>query len=64
MRLSHLIAADQIQDVKVDCVNIHFGVELAFMNDKTPTMFLRKPVHVCCMTERSDGHMIDFRRMR
>ncbi|CAG8158979.1 unnamed protein product [Penicillium salamii] len=52
------------KDVKFDCVNIHFGVELAFMNDKTPTMFQRKPVHVCCLTERSDGHMIDFRRMR
>ncbi|CAG8932589.1 unnamed protein product [Penicillium salamii] len=51
------------KDVKVDCVNIHFGVELAFMNDKTPARFQRKSVHVCCLTERSDGHMIDFRRM-
>ncbi|CAG7922892.1 unnamed protein product [Penicillium olsonii] len=57
------VAVKMSRMAEMDCVDIHFEVELAFMNDKIPTMFQRKPVHVCCMTERSDGHMIDFRRM-
>ncbi|KAJ5138363.1 uncharacterized protein N7515_003211 [Penicillium bovifimosum] len=50
------------KDVKNGSVNVRFRVEVAFMNDKTPTHFLRRPVYVCCLTERSDGHLIDFRR--
>ncbi|KAJ5779728.1 hypothetical protein N7457_007448 [Penicillium paradoxum] len=50
------------KDIKFDSMNIRFKVEVAFMNDKIPMFFQRRPVHVCCLTERSDGHMIDFRR--
>jgi ATP-dependent DNA helicase HFM1/MER3 len=32
------------------------------MNDKIPTFFQRRPVYVCCLTETSDGRMVDFRR--
>ncbi|KAF9248594.1 hypothetical protein DTO013E5_6376 [Penicillium roqueforti] len=50
------------KEVKFKCVNVRFKVEVAFMNDKVPTFFQRRPVYVCCMIERSDGHIIDFRR--
>lgn len=50
--------------MKAAGVTVSFKVELAFMNNKTPTLFQRKPVFVCCLIERSDGHMIDFRRTR
>ncbi|KAJ5971903.1 uncharacterized protein N7479_001821 [Penicillium vulpinum] len=50
------------REVKIDCVKIRFKVEVAFMNDKIPTFFQRRPVYVCCLIERSDGYMIDFRR--
>ncbi|KXG53178.1 Nucleotide-sugar transporter [Penicillium griseofulvum] len=50
------------KDVKINCVNVRFKVEVAFMNDTTPRFFQRRPVYVCCLIERSDGHMIDFRR--
>jgi len=53
-----------MQEVKIDCVNVRFKVEVAFMNDKNPAFFQRRPVYVCCLTERSDGQMIDFRRTR
>ncbi len=33
------------------------------MNDKVPIIFHKRPVFVCLLTERSDGHLIDFRRM-
>lgn len=33
------------------------------MNDKTPTIFNKRPIYVCLLTERSDGHLIDFRRI-
>ncbi|CAI7629740.1 unnamed protein product [Penicillium discolor] len=50
------------KEVKVDCVNVRFKAEVAFMNDKIPTFFQRRPVYVCCLIDRSDGYMIDFRR--
>ncbi|KAJ6050072.1 hypothetical protein N7444_006788 [Penicillium canescens] len=43
-------------------VTLRFKVEVAFMNDKIPTFFQRRPVYVCCLTETSDGRMVDFRR--
>ncbi|KAJ5448725.1 Nucleotide-sugar transporter [Penicillium cf. griseofulvum] len=50
------------KEVKINCVNVRFKVEVAFMNDTTPRFFQRRPVYVCCLIERSDGHMIEFRR--
>ncbi|EIT76873.1 DNA/RNA helicase MER3/SLH1, DEAD-box [Aspergillus oryzae 100-8] len=44
-------------------VRIHFKAEVAFMNEKCPTTFQRRPVHVCFLAETSNGLMIDFRRM-
>ncbi|RMJ22639.1 hypothetical protein PHISP_06488 [Aspergillus sp. HF37] len=44
-------------------VKVRFKAEIAFMNDKVPTFFQRRPVYVCFMAETSDGHMIDFRRL-
>ncbi|PKX95012.1 putative DEAD/DEAH box DNA helicase (Mer3) [Aspergillus novofumigatus IBT 16806] len=44
-------------------VRIRFKAEIAFMNEKTPTFFQRRPVYVCFLAETSDGHLIDFRRI-
>ncbi|KAE8132257.1 Sec63 Brl domain-containing protein [Aspergillus pseudotamarii] len=44
-------------------MRVHFKAEVAFMNEKCPTTFQRRPVHVCFLAETSDGLMIDFRRM-
>ena len=43
-----------IAKIKADC---------GFMNDKVPVIFQRKPVYICLLTERSDGHLIDFKRI-
>ncbi|KAJ5733918.1 hypothetical protein N7493_002704 [Penicillium malachiteum] len=51
------------KEAKNGSVKINFKVEVAFMNDKAPTFFQRRPVHVCCLTETSDGRLIDFRRI-
>ncbi|KAE8417687.1 Sec63 Brl domain-containing protein [Aspergillus pseudocaelatus] len=44
-------------------MRVHFKAEVAFMNEKCPATFQRRPVHVCFLAETSDGLMIDFRRM-
>ncbi|GIK05896.1 sec63 protein [Aspergillus viridinutans] len=44
-------------------VKIRFKAEIAFMNEKTPTFFQRRPVYVCFLAETSNGHLIDFRRI-
>ncbi|KAL9001327.1 MAG: hypothetical protein Q9169_000218 [Polycauliona sp. 2 TL-2023] len=44
-------------------VKTKIKAEVGFMNIKTPEYFNRKPVHVCFLAERSDGHLIDFRRI-
>lgn len=54
----------QEQETKLSSIKVRFKVEVAFMNDKTPVVFQRRPVFICCVTETSDGHMIDFRRIR
>ena len=53
------------QDVKRG-ISVHakIKVELGFLNDKVPTTFHRKPVYISLLTERSDGFLIDFRRIR
>ena len=38
--------------------------EIGFINDKAPIFFHRKPIFVCFLAERSDGHLVDFRRVR
>ena len=42
---------------------VRFSVELGFMNERTPHQFNRKPVYVCFLAEKSDGHLIEFKRL-
>ena len=44
-------------------VVIKIKAEVGFINDKVPTFFRRKPVYICLLTERSDGFLVDFRRI-
>ncbi|KAL2840557.1 Sec63 Brl domain-containing protein [Aspergillus pseudoustus] len=44
-------------------VRIKFKAEVAFMNERCPTFFQRRPVYVCFTAEASDGRLVDFRRM-
>ena len=43
-----------IVKIKADC---------GFMNDKVPATFQKKPLYICLLTERSDGHLVDFKRI-
>ena len=45
-------------------VSIKLKLECGFINDKVPIFFNKKPIYICLLTERSDGHLIDFRRIR
>jgi hypothetical protein len=56
-------ADDLIQEVKNGGVIVRLKIEVAFMNDKSPIFFQRRSVYVCCLTETSDGRMVDFRRI-
>ncbi|CAI7620851.1 unnamed protein product [Penicillium pancosmium] len=51
------------REVTTEGVKIRFKLEVAFMNTKIPTFFQRRPIYVCCLTETSDGELIDFRRI-
>ncbi|KAL8939030.1 MAG: hypothetical protein Q9216_003579 [Gyalolechia sp. 2 TL-2023] len=52
------------KDVKPgQAVKINVKAELGFMNEKLPAYFNRKAVYVCFLAERSDGRLIDFRRI-
>ncbi|KAL4892692.1 Sec63 Brl domain-containing protein [Aspergillus ambiguus] len=44
-------------------IKICFKAEIAFMNEKCPSYFQRRPVYVCFLAETSDGRMVDFRRI-
>ncbi|KAI4136004.1 MAG: hypothetical protein LQ347_000181 [Umbilicaria vellea] len=44
-------------------VRVKFLAEIRFINDKAPVFFHRKPIFVCFLAERSDGHLVDFRRL-
>ncbi|KAJ5503952.1 Nucleotide-sugar transporter [Penicillium fimorum] len=50
------------KEMKENSVIVRLKVEIAFLNDKIPRFFQRRPVYVCCLIERSDGIMVDFRR--
>lgn len=45
-------------------VKVRIRAELGFLNEQPPTYFHRKAVYVCFLAERSDGELIDFRRIR
>ena len=60
-----LAEIDTIQELKKEHpITIRIKAECGFLNDKVPTFFNRKPVNICILTERSDGFLIDFRRLR
>lgn len=44
-------------------VKINIKAECGFLNDRPPTMFHRRLIYVCLLVERSDGMLIDFRRI-
>ncbi|OKP11203.1 ATP-dependent DNA helicase MER3 [Penicillium subrubescens] len=50
-------------EAKKGNVKVRFKIDVAFMNDKIPIFFQRQPVYVCCLTETSDGRLVDFRRV-
>ncbi|KAJ5174318.1 uncharacterized protein N7482_000195 [Penicillium canariense] len=61
--LARLKEFPKLRESMSGSVRNRFKIELAFMNDKVPSFFQRRPVYVCCLTETSDGRLIDFRRM-
>ena len=57
--------ANAVQDLeKGSPVSIKLKLECGFINDKALVYFNRKPIYICLLTERSDGHLVDFRRIR
>ncbi|KAK6441428.1 ATP-dependent DNA helicase MER3 [Oleoguttula sp. CCFEE 5521] len=48
---------------KGEHVTVRVRAEMAFLNEKTPEMFQRKPVYVCLLAELSDGHLVHFARI-
>lgn len=55
----------QLQQVKQgQPVNIKIKVECGFLNEKVPLFYHKKPLFVCLLVERSDGHLIEFKRIR
>ncbi|RAH84441.1 P-loop containing nucleoside triphosphate hydrolase protein [Aspergillus japonicus CBS 114.51] len=44
-------------------VRIRLKAEIAFMNDKCPSFYLKRPVYVCFLAEVSDGRLLEFRRI-
>ena len=51
------------QSRKGRAVTIKIKAECGFMNDQIPMSFNRKPIQICLLTERSDGFLVDFRRI-
>ena len=57
-------SAESAQEAKAGRLPVvKFCVELGFLNEETPKEFNRKAVFMCFLAERSDGYLIDFRRM-
>ena len=44
-------------------LTITIKVECGFINERPPIVFHGKPFNVCLLTERSDGHLVDFKRL-
>ena len=60
---------EQLLNKVKDCLRGRSGIvkikaECGFMNDTVPMFFHRRPVYICLLTERSDGFLVDFRRIR
>ena len=52
------------KETKHGILKVNLKLEVAFMNEKIPTFFQRRPIYICCLTETSDGRLVDFRRIR
>lgn len=57
-----LAACPDVYSSKNPTVGIR--VEIGFMSSKPPFKFQQKPVFLCVLIERSDGHLLDFRRIK
>lgn len=44
-------------------LKLRIKAECGFINERPPAMFHRKPINICLIVERSDGLLVDFRRM-
>ncbi|KAI9846247.1 MAG: Sec63 [Sclerophora amabilis] len=56
------LTVDQI--VKVgEPVVVKMKAEVGFLNEKPPISFHKKPIYICFLAERSDGRVLEFRRM-
>jgi ATP-dependent DNA helicase HFM1/MER3 len=45
-------------------VDVKMKIQLGFLNDEIPNTFNRKQLYISLLIERSDGTLVDFRRMR
>lgn len=45
-------------------MNVKIKVECGFLNKSVPFFYHKKPLFVCLLVERSDGHLIEFKRIR
>ena len=61
LRVSVKMVAKECQQGKP--VMIKFKVQCGFLNERAPSTYHRKPVYVSLLTERSDGHLVNFKRI-
>lgn len=45
-------------------VTVDVKAEIGFLNEKLPIVFQKRPVYVVFLAETSDGHKVEFRRIR
>ena len=45
-------------------VILKIRVEIGFMNDNAPSHYNGKLIFMCVLIERSDGRLVDFKRIR
>lgn len=64
MRLKMSITKVGQEAKKGHTVSVKVKLECGFMNERAPIFFNRKSVYICLLTERSDGYLVDFRRIR
>ncbi|KAF3101005.1 Sec63 [Orbilia oligospora] len=53
----------RIQANRKDPVKINFRAEIGVLNEQTPAKWHGKLLHLYFLVERSDGYLVDFRRM-
>ncbi|KAK6357399.1 Sec63 [Orbilia javanica] len=53
----------KVQANRKDPVKVSFRAEIGVLNDQTPVKWHGKLLHLYFLVERSDGYLVDFRRM-